>query len=381
MDFELPEEHQLAYESAYAFAQEEIKPHSAEIERTDDFPPWIWKRLAEQGYTGIAVPEEYGGSGGDFLMAALVARAIGRANSGISMSFGAHLNLCAHNILRNGTEQQKRKYLPALTSAQMIGGLGLTEPNAGSDAMGIQTTAREVAGGYVLNGTKVFITNGPIANVLVVYAKTNLAAGSRGITAFIFETSTPGYHVARKLAKLGMHGSPTGELVFEDAFVPYENVLGKVNEGFRVVMSGLDLERAFFAVSMVGGIEAALEVSLKYAKERYQFGQPIANFQLIQAKLADMYTDLEAARLMAHRCMWLAQQGKRVSKEAASALLFSARAAMRAADEALQIHGGWGYLTDFEVEKMWRNAKLGEIGAGTNEIRQLLIARELLGMR
>ena len=381
MDFELPEEHQLAYESAYAFAQEEIRPHNAEIERTDEFPPWIWKRLAQQGYTGIAVPEEYGGSGGDFLMAALVARAIGRANSGISMSFGAHLNLCAHNILRNGTEEQKRKYLPGLTSAELIGGLGLTEPNAGSDAMGIQTSAREVAGGYVLNGTKVFITNGPIANVLVVYAKTNLAAGSRGITAFIFETNTPGYHVARKLEKLGMHGSPTGELVFEDAFVPYENVLGKVNEGFRVVMSGLDLERAFFAVSMVGGIEAALEVSLKYAKERYQFGQPIANFQLIQAKLADMYTDLEAARLMAHRCMWLAQQGQRVSKEAASALLFTARAAMRAADEALQIHGGWGYLTDFEVEKMWRNAKLGEIGAGTNEIRQLLIARELLGMR
>ena len=381
MDFELPEEHQLAYESAYAFAQEEIRPHNAEIERTDEFPPWIWKRLAQQGYTGIAVPEEYGGSGGDFLMAALVARAIGRANSGISMSYGAHLNLCAHNILRNGTEEQKRKYLPGLTGAELIGGLGLTEPNAGSDAMGIQTTAREVAGGYVLNGTKVFITNGPIANVLVVYAKTNLAAGSRGITAFIFETDTPGYHVARKLEKLGMHGSPTGELVFEDAFVPNENVLGKVNEGFRVVMSGLDLERAFFAVSMVGGIEAALEVSLKYAKERYQFGQPIANFQLIQAKLANMYTDLEAAKLMAHRCMWLAQQGQRVSKEAASALLFTARAAMRAADEALQIHGGWGYLTDFEVEKMWRNAKLGEIGAGTNEIRQLLIARELLGMR
>ena len=381
MDFELPEEHQLAYESAYAFAQDEIKPHNAEIERTDEFPPWIWKRLAEQGYTGIAVPEEYGGSGGDFLMAALVARAIGRANSGISMSYGAHLNLCAHNILRNGTEQQKRKYLPGLTSAELIGGLGLTEPNAGSDAMGIQTTAREVAGGYVLNGTKVFITNGPIADVLIVYTKTHPEAGSRGITAFIFETNTPGYHVARKLEKLGMHGSPTGELVFEDAFVPYENVLGRVNEGFRVVMSGLDLERAFFAVSMVGGIEAALEVSLKYAKERYQFGQPIANFQLIQAKLADMYTDLEAAKLMAHRCMWLAQQGKRVSKEAASALLFAARAAMRAADEALQIHGGWGYLTDFEVEKMWRNAKLGEIGAGTNEIRQLLIARELLGMR
>jgi len=191
----------------------------------------------------------------------------------------------------------------------MIGGLGLTEPNAGSDAMGIQTTARSVDGGYVLNGTKVFITNGPIADLLVVYTKTKPETGSRGITAFIFETDTPGYHVARKLEKLGMHGSPTGELVFEDAFVPEENVLGKVNEGFKVVMSGLDLERAFFAVSMVGGLEAALEVSLKYAKEREQFGQPIANFQLIQAKLADMYTDLEAARLMAHRSMWLAQQG------------------------------------------------------------------------
>jgi isovaleryl-CoA dehydrogenase len=381
MDFELPVEHQIAYESAYNFARDEIRPHNAEIERTDEFPPWIWKCLAEQGYTGIAIPEEYGGSGGDFLMAALVARAIGRANSGISMSFGAHLNLVGHNILRNGTEQQKQKYLPELANAEMIGGLGLTEPNAGSDAMGIQMTARSVDGGYLLNGTKVFITNGPIADLLIIYAKTKPEAGSRGITAFIFETNTPGYHVARKLEKLGMHGSPTGELVFEDAFVPEENVLGKVNEGFRVVMSGLDLERAFFAVSMVGGLEAALEVSLKYAKEREQFGQPIANFQLIQAKLADMYTDLEAARLMAHRCMWLAQQGRRVSKEAAAALLFTARAAMRAADEALQIHGGWGYLTDFEVERMWRNAKLGEIGAGTNEIRQLLIARELLGMR
>jgi isovaleryl-CoA dehydrogenase len=375
MDFELPEEHQLAYASALAFAMSEIAPHSVEIERSDEFPPWIWRRLAEQGYTGVAIPEEYGGSGGDFLMAALVARAIGRANGGISMSFGAHLNLCAHNILRNGTAQQKASYLPKLVSTEMIGALGLTEPNAGSDAMGIQTTARVAEGGYLLNGTKVFITNGPIANLLIVYAKTKPEAGSRGITAFIFETDTPGYHVARKLEKLGMHGSPTGELVFEDAFVPEANVLG------RVVMSGLDLERAFFAVSMIGGMEAALEVSLKYAKEREQFGQPIANFQLIQAKLADMYTDLEAGRLLAHRCMWLAQQGQRVSKEAAAALLFCARASMRAADQALQIHGGAGYLTDFEVERMWRNAKLGEIGAGTNEIRQLLIARELLGMR
>ncbi len=381
MDFELPEEYQLAYQSAFDFGQKEIRPHNTEIERTDDFPPWLWKRLADQGYTGIAIPEEYGGSGGDYMMAALVARGIGRANGAISMSFGAHLNLCAHNILRNGTGEQKRKYLPGLASAEMIGALGLTEPNAGSDAMGIRTTARPVDGGYLVNGSKVFITNGPIADVIILYTKTRPEAGSRGITAFIFETRTPGYSVARKLQKLGMHGSPTGELVFEDAFVPAENVLGKVDEGYKVVMSGLDIERAFYAVSGIGGLEAALEMSIKYAKEREQFGQPIANFQLIQAKLADMYTDLEAARHMAHRALWLAQQGKRVSNEAAAALLFVARASSRAANEALQIHGGWGYLTDFEVERLWRNARLGEIGAGTTEIRQLLIARELLGMR
>src|SRR6185312_6642382 len=216
-----------------------------------------------------------GGSGGDFLMAGLVSRAIGRANAAIAMSFGAHLNLCTHNILRNGTQEQKHKYLPKLVSTEMIGGLGLTEPNAGSDAMGIQTTARKVDGGYLINGTKVFITNGPIADLLIVYTKTKPEAGSRGITAFIFETKTKGYHVARKLQKVGMHGSPTGELVFEDAFVPDKNVLGKVNEGFKVVMSGLDLERAFFAVSLIGGLEAALEVSLKYAQERQQFGQAI----------------------------------------------------------------------------------------------------------
>jgi isovaleryl-CoA dehydrogenase len=381
MDFELHEEHQLAYESAFAFAQNEIRPHNAEIERTDDFPRWLWQRLAEQGYTGIAIPEEYGGSGGDYLMAALVARAIARANGAISMSYGAHLNLCGHNILRNGTETQKQKYLPKLVGTEMIGALGLTEPNAGSDAMGIQTTARRVDGGYIINGSKVFITNGPIADVMVLYTKTKPEAGSRGITAFIFETANKGFRVARKLQKVGMHGSPTGELVFEDAFVPDECVLGKVNEGYKVVMSGLDIERAYYAVSAVGGIEAALELSLKYAQEREQFGQPIANFQLIQAKIADMYTDLEAARHMSHRAMWLAQQGKRVSKEAAAALLFTARASFRAADQALQIHGGWGYLTDFEVERIWRDARLGEIGAGTNEIRQLLIARELLGQR
>ena len=381
MDFELSEEHQFAYESALVFGQKEIRPRIAEMERDDAFPAGLWHKLGEQGFTGLAIPEEYGGSGGDIMMAAVVASALGRASISIAISYFAHLNLCAHNILRNGTERQLAQYLPGLASASTIGALALTEPDAGSDAMGIRTTARPVNGGYLINGSKVFITNGPIADVMVVYAKTNLEAGSRGITAFIFETKTPGFRVARKLSKVGLHGSPTGELVFEDAFVPEANVLGKVNEGYKIVMSGLDIERAFYAVIGVGTIEEALHLSLKYAQEREQFGQPIASFQLIQAKIADMYTDLEAARQVAHRAIWLAQQELRVSKETAAALLFVSRAASRAANEALQIHGGWGYLTDFDVERLWRDARLGEIGAGTNEIRQLLIAHELLGMR
>lgn len=381
MQFDLSSEHQLVYQSAYAFGQKEVRPLRAELERSDEFPPLLWQRFNAQGYTGLAIPEAYGGSGGDYLMAALAASAIARASYAISVSYFAHLNLCAHNILRNGTEEQKQCYLPKLASAEMIGALALTEPNAGSDAMGIQATAREAIGGYLINGAKVFITNGPIADVMVLYAKTAPAAGSRGITAFIFETNTPGFQVARKLQKVGLHGSPTGELVFEDAFVPAANVLGKVNEGYKVVMSGLDIERAFYAVISTGLLEEALALSLNYAKEREQFGQPIANFQLIQAKLADMYTDLEAARQMSYRALGLAQEGKRVSKEAAAAVLFAGRAASRAANEALQIHGGWGYLTEFEVEQLWRDARLGEIGAGTTEIRQLLIARELLGMR
>ena len=381
MDFELSEEHQFAYESALVFGLKEIRPRIAEMERDDAFPAGLWHKLGEQGFTGLAIPEAYGGSGGDIMMAGLVASALARASISIAISYFAHLNLCAHNILRNGTERQHAQYLPGLASASTIGALALTEPDAGSDAMGIRTTARPVHGGYLINGSKVFITNGPIADVMVVYAKTKLEAGSRGITAFIFETKTPGFRVARKLSKVGLHGSPTGELVFEDAFVPEANVLGKVNEGYKIVMSGLDIERAFYAVISVGAIEEALHLSLKYAQERMQFGQPIASFQLIQAKLADMYTDLEAARQIAHRAIWLAQQEIRVSKETAAALLFVSRAASRAANEALQIHGGWGYLTDFDVERLWRDARLGEIGAGTNEIRQLLIARELLGMR
>jgi len=375
------EEYQLAYESAYEFAQKEIRPLNAEIERTDEFPTELWKLLAEKGYLGVGIPEEYGGSGGDYYMAALVLRGITRVNPAIATSVGAHLNLCGHNILRNGTEEQRQIYLSRLARAEMIGGLALTEPNAGSDAMGIQMTATRTDGGYLLNGTKVFITNGPIADVLIMYAKTLPGAQSRGITAFIFETRTPGYSVARKLTKVGMHGSPTGELVLENAFVPDANILGRVNEGYKVVMSGLDLERAIFAAGEVGLLETVLELSLKYAQEREQFGQPIANFQLIQAKLADMYTNLEAARLLVQRCFQLAQQGKRFSKEAAAALLYVGRVCTHATHEAMQIFGGWGYTTEFEIERLWRDARVFEIGAGTTEIRQLIIARELLGLR
>ncbi len=381
MNHIIPEECRLAYESAYEFAQKHIRPHNAEIERTDDFPTWLWKLLAEQGYLGVGIPEEYGGSGGDYNMTALVLRGITRVSPAIAMSVAAHVNLCGHNILRNGTEQQKQMYLPKLARAESIGGLALTEPNAGSDAMGIQMTATRADGGYLLNGTKVFITNGPIADVLILYAKTLPKAKSRGITAFIFETQTPGYSVARKLTKVGMHGSPTGELVLNNAFVPDANVLGSVNEGYKVVMSGLDLERAIFASSGIGLLETALELSLKYAQEREQFGQPIANFQLIQAKLADMHTNLEAARLLVQQCFQLVQQGKRISKEAATAILYVARVCTHATHEAMQIFGGWGYTTEFDIERLWRDARLFEIGAGTTEMRQLIIARELLGQR
>src|SRR5260370_41729597 len=363
MDFDRAEEHQFAVERALGFGQKEIRPRIAEMERDDACPAGLWHKLGEQGFTGLAIPEEYGGSGGDIMIASLVASGIGRARISIAISYFAHLNLCAHNILRNGTEHQHAKFLPGLANASTIGALALTEPDAGSDAMGIRTTASPVHGGYLINGSKVFITNGPIADVMVVYAKTNLEAGSRRITAFICETKTPGFQVARKLSKVGLHGSPTGELVFEDAFVPEANVLGKINEGYKIVMSGLDIERAFYAVIGVGTLEEALHLSLKYAQEREQFGQPIASFQLIQAQLADMYTDLEAPRQVAHRAIWLAQQEMRVSKETAAALLFVSRAASRAANEALQIHGGWGYPHDFDVERLWRDARLEERGA------------------
>jgi isovaleryl-CoA dehydrogenase len=381
MDLTLSEEHQLVFETALAFARQAFGPQAEQIDREDAFPPDVWRLLGDRGFLGAGIPESYGGSGGDYLTGSLVGQALARVSPAISLSYGAHLNLCAHNLLRNGTEAQKQAYLPKLASGEWVGALGITEPDAGSDAMGIKTTARREGDHYVVNGAKMFVTNGPVADFLIFYAKTDPDAGSRGITAFLLPLPAAGVVVSRKLDKLGSRGSPTGELTFQDVRIPESHVLGVENQGFKVVMSGLDLERAFLSTMAIGVAEACLELSIEYAQERSQFGQPIANFQLVQAKLADMYTGIYTARLSAYRALALAQSGKRVSKEAAAAVLRASEVAQKVADEAVQIHGGYGYVHDFPVQRFWRDARLGTLGAGTSEIRRLLIARELLGQR
>lgn len=377
----LTDDQRMVYDTALDFARREFGPYVEEMDTHDRWPPHAWAKLAEMGYMGIGVPEAYGGSGGDYLTAALVCQAISRVSPAITLSYGAHLNLCVHNLYRNGTEAQKRKWLPKLCDGTWIGCLGITEPNAGSDAMGITTTARREGDHFVLNGSKMFITNGPVANFMIVYAKTDPAAGKRGISAFCVELPAPGFQVSRKLDKVGMRGSATGEVVFQDTPVPAENLIGELNLGYKVVMSGLDLERAFLSFMAVGQIEECLAIALKYAQEREQFGAPIASFQLIQAKLADMYVALFTSRLAATEALRLAMAGKRSSKEAAAAILYATEAAQRVADEALQIHGGYGYCREYDVQRHWRDARLGTLGAGTSEIRRLIIARELLGLR
>ena len=377
----LSDDQRLIYESALDFARREFGPIAGAMDAEDRWPADIWPKLGAAGYLGIAIPEEYGGSGGDYLQAALVCQALTRVSPAIALSYGAHLNLCAHNLFRNGTEAQKRRYLPGLCDGTKVGALGITEPNAGSDAMGIQLTARQDGDRYLLNGAKMFVTNGPDADFMILYSKTDPAAGKRGITAFCLELPAPGYQVSRKLDKVGMRGSPTGEVVFHDTPVPAENMVGELNQGFKVVMSGLDIERAFYSFLAVGVAEECLALSLKYSQEREQFGAPIASFQLIQAKLADMYVAVFTSRLAALEAIRLAQSGRRCSKEAAAALLYSSEASQRVADQAVQIHGGYGYCREYAVQRFWRDGRLGTIGAGTSEIRRLLIARELLGLR
>jgi isovaleryl-CoA dehydrogenase len=383
MDFLLSDEQRMIKETVYKWSLNEIGPLQEKIDEEDWFPPDFFKKCAEIGILGITMNEEYGGLGGDVLMQTLAIEEMSRFCPGLAMSYGAHSNLCAKNIHKNANDSLKKKYLPPLISGEKIGALGLTEPNAGSDAMSIRTRAVKKGDKYVLNGTKIFITNGPVADTLLVYAKTDPDKGAKGISAFIVEKEFPGFSVSRKLKKVGMRGSPTGELVFEDCEVPAENLVGTLNNGVHVMTSGLDIERIVLAGGSVGMAQQALEYSIKYSVEREQFGQPIAKFQMIQQKLADMYARTEASRLMVYRAAETAQRsprggkGTELTKQAAAAILFAAESATWVCDQAIQIHGGYGYCLEFPVQKLWRDAKLYEIGAGTSEIRRMIIAREL----
>ncbi|MCW9035785.1 MAG: acyl-CoA dehydrogenase family protein [Rhodospirillales bacterium] len=384
--YELTPEYQEVLDQSDRFAREQLYDYQEKMDNEEWWPEDVYQKLASVGYLGVTVPEEYGGAGMDFFASTLILQSIAKWNPAISLSYGAHDNLCVNNILRNATEAQKKKYLPGLCDGTKIGALGLTEPGAGSDALGsMRTTAKREGDYYILNGSKMFITNGPNADVLLVYAKTNPDLGAKGISAFIIEKGMPGFTVAQKLTKMGYRGSPTGELVFDNCKVPAENLVGEENTGVAIVMSGLDLERTFFAVSALGTTERALELALEYAKTRQQFGKPIAAFQMIQAKLAEMYTSLEAMRSLVYRtavaCNDLEKGGGGrgdIHKISAAAILFAAENSKKIIDEAVQIFGGAGFLWESEINRLYRGIKLMEIGAGTNEVRKIIISGELL---
>lgn len=363
------------------FVQKEIGPIAEEMDKTDEFPNWIWNKLGELGALGVVIPEKYGGTGLGPVEQAIITEEIAKYSAAVAVSYVAHANLCAYNLYHNANKAQREKYLPGLCSGELIGALGLTEPGSGSDAVGMRTTARREGNYYVLNGSKTFITNGPNADVLIVYAKTDKDKGAHGITAFIIEKGFPGFSVSKRLEKMGNRGSATGELIFDECRVPVENVLGEENRGVKVMMSGLDIERVMVSALSLGIGEGAFREAVKYSKERSQFGKEIANFQLIQAKIADMYTSLQASRLLTYDAAMEAEQGKKITLKAAAAILFTAETATKVALEAVQIHGGYGYMLDYPVNRYLRDAKLYEIGAGTSEVRRLIIARELLGVK
>ncbi len=383
MDFELTEEQRMIKETVYKWSVQELGPLQEKIDEEDWFPPDFFEKCADIGILGITMDEKYGGLGGDVLMQALAIEEMSRICPALAMSYAAHSNLCANNIHKNASEALKEKYLPPLIRGEKIGALGLTEPNAGSDAMSLRTRAVKKGDKYILNGTKIFITNGPVADTLLVYAKTEPDLGAKGISAFIVEKEFPGFSVSRKLKKVGMRGSPTAELVFDNCEVPAENLVGQENLGVHVMTSGLDIERIVLAAGSVGMAQQALDYSIKYSVEREQFGKPIATFQMIQQKLADMYARTEAARLLVYRAATVAQGAKRggkgteLTRQAAAAILFAGEIATWVCDQGIQIHGGYGYCLEFPVQKLWRDAKLYEIGAGTSEVRRMIIAREL----
>ncbi|HTX05646.1 MAG TPA: isovaleryl-CoA dehydrogenase [Steroidobacteraceae bacterium] len=359
------------------FASERIAPRAAEIDRSNQFPRDLWPALGELGLLGITVPERWGGAGLGYLAHTIAMEEISRASGAIGLSYGAHSNLCVNQLRLNGTDAQRDRYLPKLVSGEHVGALAMSEPQAGSDVVSMQLRAERRADAYVLNGRKMWITNGPDADVFVVYAKTDPAAGARGITAFIIERGARGFSTAQKLDKLGMRGSGTCELVFDECAVPAENRLGPENGGARVLMSGLDYERVVLAGGPVGLMAAALDLVLPYVRERKQFGQPIGTFELMQAKIADMYTALGASRAYVYAVASACDSGRVRRQDAAACILFAAENATRVALEAIQALGGNGYINEFPAGRLLRDAKLYEIGAGTQEIRRMLIGREL----
>ena len=377
LNFNLGEDIDMLRDSVFQFCTQEISPRADDIDSTNEFPMDLWRKLGDMGLLGLTVDEQYGGTGMGYLAHSVAMEEISRASASVGLSYGAHSNLCVNQLHKNGTEQQKQKYLPKLCTGEHIGALAMSEPNAGSDVVGMKLTAKKQNDHYVLNGNKMWITNGPDANTYVIYAKTDTSAGSRGITAFIVERDYPGFSRHQKLDKLGMRGSNTCELVFNDCQVPAENVLGGEGRGVAVLMSGLDYERTVLSGGPVGIMQACLDVVLPYIHDRKQFGQPIGEFQLMQGKIADMYADLNASRAYLYAVAKACDLGQDSRKDAAAVIMFTAEKATQMALQAIQALGGNGYTNEYSTGRLLRDAKLYEIGAGTSEVRRMLIGREL----
>jgi len=376
-DFDLGETAEMLRESVASFATDHVGPIAAEIDRNNEFPRSLWNKMGDMGLLGITVEEEYGGAGMGYLEHMVAVEELSRASGAVGLSYGAHSNLCVNQLRRNGNEEQKRRYLPKLISGEHVGALSMSEPGAGSDVVALRTRAEKKGDRYILNGSKMWCTNGPDADTLIVYARTKADAGSRGITAFIIEKGFKGFKASQKLDKLGMRGSSTSELVFEDCEVPEENVLGQVDEGVRVLMSGLDYERLVLSGGPLGLMQAAMDVVIPYVHEREQFGQAIGEFQLMQGKIADMYVTLNASKAYAYTVAKSCDRGDTTRIDAAGVILYTAERATWMALEAIQCLGGNGYINDYPTGRLLRDAKLYEIGAGTSEIRRWLIGREL----
>jgi isovaleryl-CoA dehydrogenase len=378
-NFDLGETADMIRATTRDFAQDEIAPRAEEIDKTNTFPRDLWPKMGALGLHGVTVEEEYGGSGLGYLEHCVAMEEISRASASVGLSYGAHSNLCVNQLRRNGSEAQKRRYLGKLISGEHVGALAMSEPGAGSDVVSMKTRADKRGERFVLNGNKMWITNGPVAETLIVYAKTDLSANARSITAFIVEKGMKGFTTAQKLDKLGMRGSDTCELVFQDCEVPEENVLGSVGKGVNVLMSGLDYERAVLAAGPLGIMQAAMDIVLPYVHERKQFGQAIGEFQLVQGKVADMYVGMNACRAYVYAVAKACDRGETTREDAAGAILYAAEKATKVALDAIQLLGGNGYINDYATGRLLRDAKLYEIGAGTSEIRRMLIGRELFG--